>query len=249
MPEHTPHHDQQDEAVRHRLAEARHTDPIPAEVASRLDATLADLVADRATADGRGGVVPLRRRRWPALLAAAAAVTALGFALPTLTGDDDTHQLADRSVTAESAAPGPWSRATLAELGYTNLRPVPLVMFNASALDDVFDGAASPEAEVGKIPRDVEELSAQRSPEDWRQRMRRNLEQGYTDGAMADHLDPCGPTTVAPGVRIFSARTDGHRVLIAKHQPTADGVLVEVYDCSAKDPVTPAETFTLPPAE
>lgn len=249
MPENTPHHE---DAVRRRLAEARHTDPVPADVAARLDATLADLVADRAAV---AEVVPLRRRRWPAVLAAAAAVTALGFALPTLTGDDDsTHQMADKAVTAESAA-GPWSRATLAELGYSDVRRLPEVFSDAAALDAplAVPGETAAEAEEGRTANELDGLRDQRkrSPEDWFERQRRLESYGYLDKVdrTTSSTKPCGPVTLAPGVRLFTARSDGHRVLLARHQPTADGVLVEVYDCSAKDPATPAETFTLPPAE
>jgi hypothetical protein len=58
----------------------RPTEPMPPEVATRLDDVLAGLVAERAS--GPAGVTDLahrRRRRWPALLAAAAAVSVLGL--------------------------------------------------------------------------------------------------------------------------------------------------------------------------
>lgn len=243
MPENSPHHDRQDEAVRRRLAEARHTDPVPAEVAARLEMTLAGLVAER----GAGAeVVPLRRRRWPAVLAAAAAVTALGFALPTLTGDDDsTHQMADKGVTAESAA-GPWSRDTLAELGYTKLREVPVA--TTAGLDALAESPYAADQENGyqldggRMPMDSPAPSESRD-------LGKVLQDTPRNRSTASSAQACGPATVAPGVRLFTARSDGHRVLIARHRPTADGVLVEVYDCAGKDPATPAETFTLPPAE
>jgi hypothetical protein len=92
-------------AVRARLAEARHTDPVPDHVVARLDAVLADLTAERAepSADRReqddspvAPVVPLASRRRRALatgLVAAAAVVALGVALPQVldsTGESDS---------------------------------------------------------------------------------------------------------------------------------------------------------------
>jgi hypothetical protein len=91
--------------VRARLAEARHTDPVPDHVVARLDAVLADLTAERAepSADRReqddapvAPVVPLASRRRRALatgLVAAAAVVALGVALPQVldsTGGSDS---------------------------------------------------------------------------------------------------------------------------------------------------------------
>lgn len=68
-----------DEQIRALLAEARLDEPMPADVAARLDGVLADLGADRAPA-----AVPLpdrsaaRRRRRRSLVLAAAAVVAIG---------------------------------------------------------------------------------------------------------------------------------------------------------------------------
>ena len=57
----------QDEAVRRLLADARHDEPVPPEVAARLDDALAGLRAERAAATA--DVVPLRRRRRAAAVA------------------------------------------------------------------------------------------------------------------------------------------------------------------------------------
>lgn len=99
----------QTEAVRRALRAARHEAPLPVDVATRLDATLAGLVAD-AAADGAAGgaadgdvapVLPLRRRRWPAVLAAAAAVTAIGLAGTQLVDRSDRHA---SSLSADGAS-------------------------------------------------------------------------------------------------------------------------------------------------
>jgi hypothetical protein len=115
-------------AVRARLAEARHTDPVPDHVVARLDAVLADLTAER-TADptaepsaDRGPddapvapVVPLASRRRRALatgLVAAAAVVALGVALPQVldsTGGSDSASsgsAADSGGSVAETGPG-----------------------------------------------------------------------------------------------------------------------------------------------
>lgn len=99
----------QDRVVRDLLAGARHTGPLPDDVAARLDATLADLAAARtagpapsstpADESSEGApdatVVPLasrRRRRIGLGLVAAAAVVAGGVAvtqvLPQMSGED-----------------------------------------------------------------------------------------------------------------------------------------------------------------
>ena len=59
LPELTP---EQESEVRRLLAEARHDEPIPAEVADRLDRVLADLARDE---PGSPGVGPGDRPRRP----------------------------------------------------------------------------------------------------------------------------------------------------------------------------------------
>ncbi len=69
------------ERVRRLLAEARHTDPVPADVAARLDRTLESLSEERRELESRT-VVTLasrRRRRATQLLVAAVAVVAVGI--------------------------------------------------------------------------------------------------------------------------------------------------------------------------
>lgn len=102
-------------AVRARLAEARHTDPVPDHVVARLDAVLADLTADRRVPDGApvapvAPVVPLASRRRRVLstgLIAAAAVVALGVALPQVldsTGGSDAGTSASTADSGGSVA-------------------------------------------------------------------------------------------------------------------------------------------------
>ena len=104
-----PHPD--DERVSRLLAEARHTEPLPPEVAARLDRTLQGLAAERRTpADPVAPVIDLaarRRRRIAAGLVAAAAVVALGVSLPSLDlgGGSD----ADSAGSADTAADAPTS--------------------------------------------------------------------------------------------------------------------------------------------
>lgn len=104
---------QQTEAVRRALRAARHDAPVPDEVAARLDDRLAALGAERASAAERSSVVEpspvvepveatvvaLHRRRWPALLAAAAAVTAIGLVGTQFVGLGGQND----AMTAESA--------------------------------------------------------------------------------------------------------------------------------------------------
>lgn len=78
------------ERVRRLLAEARHREPMPAEVVARLDATLAELAASPAPVPATPAVASLaarRRRRATGLLVAAAAVTVVGLGVPTILPD------------------------------------------------------------------------------------------------------------------------------------------------------------------
>lgn len=90
----------QEERVRRLLAEARHDEPIPPDVAARLDGVLADLSAEgpvlppaEAPAGGQPSGAPVvdlaarrRRRRMTQVLVAAVAVTVVGVAGPQLVG-------------------------------------------------------------------------------------------------------------------------------------------------------------------
>jgi hypothetical protein len=70
--------------VRRVLAEARHDDPIPPDVADRLDRVLAGLSSERTEAPADVQVIPLelhRRRRAAGLLVAAAAIVVAGVAV------------------------------------------------------------------------------------------------------------------------------------------------------------------------
>ena len=112
-------HPDPQEAVRRLLAEARHDEPVPAEVATRLDAVLADLVGERSPGplppDPTDVAAPApvdlgaRRRRLAGvgLMAAAAVVVAgvaIGQALPT--SSDDAGGAADSATSTELQGDG-----------------------------------------------------------------------------------------------------------------------------------------------
>ncbi len=98
-------------AVRRLLAGARETGPVPDDVATRLDATLAGLVEERAGAvpspepealpDGVVPLTPRRRLRAGLLLGAAAAVITGGLVLGQVTADQDARPAADSGAEAD----------------------------------------------------------------------------------------------------------------------------------------------------
>ncbi|WP_395658076.1 hypothetical protein [Nocardioides sp.] len=102
-----------DEQVRRLLADARHTDPMPSDVAGRMDRVLADLRADRPVpAPVADLAAARRRRRVRTLLAAAAVVVVAGVGIDQLrglgTGADDGagSSSADSASSQEGSAGG-----------------------------------------------------------------------------------------------------------------------------------------------
>lgn len=121
------------EAVRRALAQARHTDPVPAEVVARLEVTLSALLAERQAelqrphdvdaepaevphAEGESHAVretpaPVvsiasRRRRGSILLAAAAAVVAFATAPTWWPSSSTQHSFGDAATSAaDSSSP------------------------------------------------------------------------------------------------------------------------------------------------
>lgn len=86
----------EDEQVRRLLADARHTEPMPDDVAARLDGVIADLRAERPVPAGVADLAAARRRRRArTLLVAAAAVVVVGLGVDQLrdldmSGGDDS---------------------------------------------------------------------------------------------------------------------------------------------------------------
>ena len=102
---------EQEAAVRRLLAEARATEPVPADVAARLDRVLTGLGEEQrfpAVATGHVVAPPWRRRRATVVLVAAAAVVAIGVGLGQLGSNQsndggDAGGSADTAVNAERA--------------------------------------------------------------------------------------------------------------------------------------------------
>ncbi|MFT4288375.1 hypothetical protein [Nocardioides sp.] len=123
-----------EEAVRRLLAEARHDQPVPAEVVARLDRALAVEQADSEPARAVD-LASRRRRRWGAGLVAAAAVVVAAVVGPQLgqhrSGEDSASSatsLADGSAEGDdgsSAGSSAGSAADGAAGGATGKRETP----------------------------------------------------------------------------------------------------------------------------
>ncbi|MEV7429499.1 hypothetical protein AB0N29_07740 [Nocardioides sp. NPDC092400] len=95
--------DPREEEVRRLLADVRHAEPVPVDVAARLDRVLAQLAEGEDVPSSADELAVRRRRRAAGLLAAAAVVTVVGLGLgqvlPAGSGNDD-------STSAGSSAAG-----------------------------------------------------------------------------------------------------------------------------------------------
>lgn len=97
---------EEQERVRRLLVDARHTEPMPQDVAARLDRVLADLARGEEVAPVTS-LAARRRRRAATMLVAAAAVVVVGIGLGQVLGTGSgSDSSADRSVPAAQDAPG-----------------------------------------------------------------------------------------------------------------------------------------------
>jgi hypothetical protein len=218
-------------AVRARLAEARHTDPVPDDVVARLDAVLADLTADRRDQPTAplAPVVPLsapgrRRRALATGLVAAAAVVALGVAVPQVL--EETSGGSDGATSASTA-----------DRGTSSLEPGP-----AEDRDDS-SGAGGGAAESGPLPEGpgAAERSGSayaaavelRSDEALRPAVRLLARRGPVaayDAGAGCALD------VGAGDRV-AATWDGRPAVVVLRPAEAGRRVVEVFECGATDAV------------
>lgn len=228
-PELTP---EQDERVRRLLAEARHDEPVPGDVAARLDRVLAELAAERAPAAGTAPVVDLaarrRRRNAGALLVAAAAVIVGGFTV---------GQVIDvgggSSDTAGSAADSPAERAS------------------ESAPTDAGGSAADAAPTIGQPLRlSAADLAADvgnQLPPEVRKDVADGAEVAPGPGALAapDPAQATSCATAAPSAygdgEFFPAYLDGVPAVLALRPPSGTTQRADVLACGTGDALASVE--------
>jgi hypothetical protein len=227
------------EAVRRLLADARHDGATPPEVVTRLDETLASLVAERR--DTPPPVAPdapvvdlgARRRRLAGvgLLAAAAVVVAgvaIGQALPRMQGSDDAGSSAGGDSTTSQRDLGAESSEAEddAAAGSSELAPESPKSF-----------APSPRASLPSVsvadPALADRLLELRS--DASSRTAGQPSTPDVDGT-------CLMRGIGPGRRLQVA-VDGQPGTVVYQPPSGDAQGVAVYVCGSGEPV---RTLTLP---
>lgn len=235
MPDPTPESSltpAQDDAVRALLASARHTDPVPADVVARLDATLASLSEERrespleAPHETRAPVVALasRRRRTAAtlLLAAAAVVVAgvgIGQVLPSGTSNDSAGS-AESATSAEDRS----SAESDQGLGAESFSPD---AGGEEKQGDTSSREVAPEATSGA----PSELSARSSDADLKAQVRA-LRRSATPSALA--ADQFCPLPGAGAGELVSVTYDGLPGALVFRAPVGRTQQVDVFLCGQR---------------
>lgn len=210
----------EEERVRRLLAEARHDEPMPDEVASRLDNVLADLAAEprRAATVHR---LAHRRRRAATVLVAAAAVVVAGVSVGQLVGGSNE----DAATTSSDNG--------LAELD----RDGPAAGDAGGAGEAGEESAAPPEADGGTLARkqrtDVVRVRVARFAVDvdrLRDRLRRPA---AAQGLVRDDLTPgCDPGEWGPGT-YQPVRYDGSEGYVVLRPATGDIQVADLFLCGS----------------
>ena len=217
--------DSGDEQVRRLLADARHTEPLPPDVAARLAGVLADLRADRPL---RPTVTDLaaarRRRRARTMLLAAAAVVVVGIGIGQLdsaSDDSDSPSSADAggSVASEREQDAPGD-GLLSGGGASEAAPDPA-------------NDSSARVSSGNFGEKVLRLRQQRAALD------RDLgSEAYTAQAKAR----CAGPDAGPGAAV-RIRYDGSPAALVYRPPRGDTQVVDLYLCGRDEVV---RSITLP---
>lgn len=195
-----------DARIRGLLADARHTAPMPPEVAARMDRVLEGLATERAPV---APVVDLARRRRTAarlLVAAAAVVVAgvgVGQVLPHLGGSGDDQATAGSAESAYDSADGSGG-------GSGSKAP------EAAPADGVTIHRATFGADVRRIRARIE------SPQD-------------SQRLMAAPAETCLTTAVRSGT-VLAATYDGAAAALVLNPPVGDSQVVDLYLCGTDNP-------------
>jgi hypothetical protein len=216
----------EEEAVRRQLAAARHTEPMPAEVAGRLDDVLAGLQAERAkdAEAPESNVVPLasrRRHRIAQGIVAAAAVVAVGVGVTQVLGNmsggsgDDGASEAPAANSDDSAG----GESVYSEEGAPRV--------TSPSVDSELDGmsrayAAAPAVRSASFQSDVARLATG-------QRTDTETEEGRTLLRLSTR---CGPTTPPAGHDALRVRYDDQPAILAFREPVDGKQRVDLYLCA-----------------
>ncbi len=239
---------EQEEAVRRALASAPPVGPMPADVVARLEATVGDLVAERAqagpveagedhpggndpTADdatAEGPVVPIeaarRRRRWTGVLVAATVLAVVGAGIGTVVRGGAGEESASTSAGSAADTGGEESgegAGGARDDALVALTARPVALRSASLAADA--GAVLDSGAVVPLSA-VERLTAAGETE------RRGT--ARTRSRTAQQLAACDLPDVARGDLVAPAALDGVRATLVVRRTVAGTGEAQVYSCA-----------------
>ncbi|MBC9732392.1 hypothetical protein [Nocardioides marmotae] len=241
-----PAPDPREEEVRRRLTDARHVEPVPVDVAARLDRVLAQLAEGTDVPSSVTELERRRRRRAAGLLAAAAVVTVAGLGLaqvvPGSSGTDastaaDTSAGRDEPASASSAederAPSPQGSTdggADADDG-TSLTTDSLQAFAAdrAPVRVRADHFATDALRARQV---VDDAGERRSSGELAARDRRSGGAGSKAGGSqaGGRLFECTPADWGPGVAV-PVRYDGEPHVLVFRAPAGDSQVADLLQC------------------
>lgn len=221
--------DPQDDAVRRLLADARHDQPMPPQVAARMDRVIADLTADRSSPGNPAPdrVVPLHRRRLPAFILAAAAVLAIGFGVSQMI---PTSSDQDAATNAESSSARESEEDKAAGDSADKGQPESLV--------DELTAAVSALPELVEF--DAQSLAGLRGSPELVASLREQVE---------EQAQGCGPLTLRQGSEVRYARHKSSLLVVVFTDGAGSMGQAEVYPCSSAQPRVASESILLQSGE
>lgn len=243
--------DELPDELRRLLADARHTDPIPVDVAARLDDVLARLAEGEAP---DGEVVDLagrrRRRRAVQLLGAAAAVILVGTTAAQFldvggAGDSASSQVAADAAVAGAEAPDTSGDSGRAEQGAdgggaTAMTPEAAPQAGSASSDELMATSTAVGGLVGGVPARFTRLDAAGFSEQvaaLQSRVSGARARTYDrvdGGTSAKQLDGCEPADWGQGAAVV-VTYDGEPAVLVFRPPTGSTQVVDLLQCGTAD--------------
>ncbi len=221
--------DPQEEAVRRLLAETgKDAGPVPDDVAARLDDTLAGLVAERADGPSAvSGLAERRRRRWPQVLVAAAAVSVISLGAANLFsgGEAELSTAGDAGGAAVESAPEDSSRESPGD-------------GQAAAPEEAVPNSdtvtrSSPNLRTESLTTDIQRIEDFRLAPPALQFREPRVQSGVS----------CATPEAARGDNLLRVQLDGEPSVLVLRKPVGDERLAEVFSCDDTD--SPVATTTV----
>ena len=217
-----------EQSVRDLLRSAHDAPSMPSDVAGRLDEVLAGLVSERAEPEQSpvADLADRRRRRWPKVLVAAAAVSVIGLGIGNLIDDSGSGDRAG-ITTAEDASGG-------------DARPDAATDGEAGAAPESAPSARTKREATDQRMSDLRQLRSTTLPSD----AQRLADLALPPVAVADSLRSapasCQAPATRPGDEVFAVRLDGRPATIVFRKAENGVRQTDVYAC--EDPAEPAGT-------